>query len=608
MTPLREKHHGDEASPSSRPTRTLHRGIPQALFCFCFCFFSPALLKQPESRSTPTRISFRRSQPRPLGSPVHGGDSRRAGTAPQPLAWWLPAAPSQKGDDSRGGSCSRLRVWRQGRAVSSAVELRFSPCLDDALQCYCHLCTKDNFTCVTDGLCFTSVTRIADRVIHNSMCIAEIDLIPRDRPFVCAPSSRDGVTTLPHCCDKDHCNKIELPIPTPGPTPGRPASSLGPVELAAVIAGPVCFVCISLMLILYLCHNRTVIHHRVPSEEDPSLDRPFISEGTTLKDLIYDMTTSGSGSGLPLLVQRTIARTIVLQESIGKGRFGEVWRGKWRGEEVAVKIFSSREERSWFREAEIYQTVMLRHENILGFIAADNKDNGTWTQLWLVSDYHEHGSLFDYLNRYTVTVEGMIKLALSTASGLAHLHMEIVGTQGKPAIAHRDLKSKNILVKKNGTCCIADLGLAVRHDSATDTIDIAPNHRVGTKRYMAPEVLDDSINMKHFESFKRADIYAMGLVFWEIARRCSIGGIHEDYQLPYYDLVPSDPSVEEMKKVVCEQKLRPNIPNRWQSCEALRVMAKIMRECWYANGAARLTALRIKKTLSQLSQQEGIKM
>ena len=78
-------------------------------------------------------------------------------------------------------------------------------------------------------------------------------------------------------------------------------------------------------------------------------------------------------TGLPLLVQRTIARTIILQESIGKGRFGEVWRGKWRGEEVAVKIFSSREERSWFREAEIYQTVMLRHENILGFIAADNK-------------------------------------------------------------------------------------------------------------------------------------------------------------------------------------------------------------------------------------------
>uniref|UniRef100_A0A6I8RJS0 Serine/threonine-protein kinase receptor n=1 Tax=Xenopus tropicalis TaxID=8364 RepID=A0A6I8RJS0_XENTR len=482
----------------------------------------------------------------------------------------------------------------------SALCLTVQHQLPDSLICHCEQCA--NRTCMTDGLCLVNVLIQDGKVTHNSLCIADSERVPRDRPFMCFSTSTNGIYHNVECCQTDFCNK-KLPAPS-----SKPPTNLGPVELAAVIAGPVCLVCILLMLVLYICHNRTVIHHRVPNDEDPSLDRPFISEGTTLKDLIYDMTTSGSGSGLPLLVQRTIARTIVLQESIGKGRFGEVWRGKWRGEEVAVKIFSSREERSWFREAEIYQTVMLRHENILGFIAADNKDNGTWTQLWLVSDYHEHGSLFDYLNRYTVTVEGMLKLSLSTASGLAHLHMEIVGTQGKPAIAHRDLKSKNILVKKNGTCCIADLGLAVRHDSATDTIDIAPNHRVGTKRYMAPEVLDDSINMKHFESFKRADIYAMGLVFWEIARRCSIGGIHEDYQLPYYDLVPSDPSVEEMKKVVCEQKLRPNIPNRWQSCEALRVMAKIMRECWYANGAARLTALRIKKTLSQLSQQEGLKM
>ncbi|XP_073768550.1 activin receptor type-1C isoform X3 [Danio rerio] len=311
--------------------------------------------------------------------------------------------------------------------------------------------------------------------------------------------------------------------------------------------------------------------------------------------------------GLPLLVQRTIARTIVLQETIGKGRFGEVWRGKWRGEDVAVKIFSSRDERSWFREAEIYQTIMLRHDNILGFIAADNKDNGSWTQLWLVSEYHEHGSLFDYLNRFTVSVEGMIVLALSIASGIAHLHMEIIGTQGKPAIAHRDIKSKNILVKKNGAAVIADLGLAVKHDSNTNTIDIPINHRVGTKRYMAPEILDDSINMSSFESFKRADIYSLSLVFWELARRCSIQGIHEDFQLPYYDQVQSDPSLDDMRRVVCEQKLRPNIPNQWQSCEALRVMGKIMRECWHANPAARLTALRVKKTISQVTVVKDVK-
>lgn len=81
-------------------------------------------------------------------------------------------------------------------------------------------------------------------------------------------------------------------------------------------------------------------------------------------------------------------------------------------------------------------------------------------------------------------------MALSITTGLAHLHMEIVGTQGKPAIAHRDLKSKNILVKTNGTCAIGDLGLAVRHDVRTNTVDIQlNNNRVGTKRYMAPEVI-----------------------------------------------------------------------------------------------------------------------
>jgi hypothetical protein len=51
---------------------------------------------------------------------------------------------------------------------------------------------------------------------------------------------------------------------------------------------------------------------------------------------------------------------VSLVECVGKGRYGEVWRGHWRGENVAVKIFSSRDEKSWFRESEIYQTVMLR--------------------------------------------------------------------------------------------------------------------------------------------------------------------------------------------------------------------------------------------------------
>ena len=42
-------------------------------------------------------------------------------------------------------------------------------------------------------------------------------------------------------------------------------------------------------------------------------------------------------------------------------------------------------------------TLILRHENILGFIAADIKGTGGWTQMLLITDYHDLGSLHDYL-------------------------------------------------------------------------------------------------------------------------------------------------------------------------------------------------------------------
>lgn len=44
-------------------------------------------------------------------------------------------------------------------------------------------------------------------------------------------------------------------------------------------------------------------------------------------------------------------------------------------------------------------------------------------------------------------------------------------------------------------------------------------------------------------------------------------GHAEDYQLPYFDLVPSDPSFEDMKKVVVDDVRRPGIPNRWHQSE-----------------------------------------
>jgi len=98
-----------------------------------------------------------------------------------------------------------------------------------------------------------------------------------------------------------------------------------------------------------------------------------------------------------------------------------------------------------------------------GFIAADIKGNGSWTQMLLITDFHMHGSLHDYLQLNAVDPQAGLALAWSTASGIAHLHAEIFGTKCKFGIAHRDIKSKNILVKRNGHCVIADFGLAVQY-------------------------------------------------------------------------------------------------------------------------------------------------
>uniref|UniRef100_A0A8C4NEM9 receptor protein serine/threonine kinase n=1 Tax=Eptatretus burgeri TaxID=7764 RepID=A0A8C4NEM9_EPTBU len=421
-----------------------------------------------------------------------------------------------------------------------------------SLKCFCLDCNLNNYTCVTDGACLASVKRKHRHgdLMHSRECIAHERLVPVDRPFMCVSSfDHDVQVTNVLCCYTDFCN----------------------MNRHIFLCDPIC-------LCGALWSLQSPLRHLYASSASLSLS-PCAS--TTIERASGTYLCQTLMKSRPLVDITTITITTIIITILLKEPHQDLYDLTTSGSGSGKK-------------SQMY----------LSHVA----DNGTWTQLWLVSDYHEHGSLFDYLNRYTVPTEGVVKLALSITSGLAHLHMEIVGTQGKPAIAHRDLKSKNILVKKNGGCCIADLGLAVRHDSATDTIDIAPNNRVGTKRYMAPEVLDETINMKHFDSFKRADIYSLGLVLWEIARRSSVGGIQEDYQLPYYDLVPSDPAIEEMRRIVCEQKQRPNIPNRWQSIEALRVMAKIMRECWYSNRAARLTALRIKKTLSQLSQQEDIKI
>ncbi|KAM4796797.1 activin receptor type-1-like [Rhinophrynus dorsalis] len=458
--------------------------------------------------------------------------------------------------------------------------------------CVCHgnACTEN--TCVGKK-CFVSESRMPDQENINRV----LGCYNTSLNEHCSAKMENLATV---CCESHFCNK-HLTTHVSGEKAIEP-SSHNPILLIVLPS-----VLLSLLLFLFIFlfwkmrqNNRKRTSARPDDFGDTDLLKTSIVGDSTLGEFLDDYCTTGSGSGLPFLVQRTVARQITLVECVGKGRYGEVWRGTWQGENVAVKIFSSRDEQSWFRETEIYNTVLLRHENILGFIASDMTSRNSSTQLWLITHYHDNGSLYDYLQRTTVDSDSCLQLALSIICGLVHLHVEIFGTQGKPAIAHRDLKSRNILVKANKQCCIADLGLAVMHSQNGDYLDIGNNPRVGTKRYMAPEVLDETIHTDSFESYKQTDLWAYGLVLWEICRRTIVNGMVEDYKPPFFDVVPHDPSFEDMKKVVCIDQQRPNIPNTWSMDNILSALSKIMRECWYQSPSARLTALRIKKTLNNM--------
>lgn len=239
------------------------------------------------------------------------------------------------------------------------------------------------------------------------------------------------------CCDGDLCNSGEFPeLPPLYHDEVKPYKDSLLLKVTAAVLGPVIIVgilCAIVLLILRRVHKQKL---KDQSRQDPEmyyasddLLRATAAGDSTLREYLQYSLTSGSGSGLPLLIQRTLAKQICLAECIGKGRYGEVWRGIWFGENVAVKIFFSRDEASWSRETEIYSTILLRHENILGYIGSDMTSRNSCTQLWLITHYYSLGSLYDYLNRTTLSHQQLLRICLSIANGLVHLHSEIFGTQ-----------------------------------------------------------------------------------------------------------------------------------------------------------------------------------
>lgn len=131
----------------------------------------------------------------------------------------------------------------------------------------------------------------------------------------------------------------------------------------------------------------------------------------------------------------------------------------------------------------------------------------------------------------------------------------------KPAIVHRDFKSKNVLVKNDLSACIADFGLALKYENKRITAD--ENHgQVGTRRYMSPELLEGATEFSCF-AFQQIDVYAAALVIWELLSRTRIpeanGEIVPEFMLPYEKETGPSTSLGQIRDLVVSQGYRPHI-------------------------------------------------
>ncbi|XP_035813127.1 activin receptor type-2A isoform X3 [Amphiprion ocellaris] len=304
----------------------------------------------------------------------------------------------------------------------------------------------------------------------------------------------------------------------------------------------------------------------------------------------------------PILGQKPLQ----LLEVKARGRFGHVWKAQLLSEYVAVKIFPIQDRQSWQNEYEIYNLNGMRHENLLQFLGAEKRSINMELQLWLITAYHEKGSLSDYLKANILSWSELCLIAQSMSRGLAYLHEDIPGHKDghKPAIAHRDFKSKNVLLKSNLTACIADFGLALRFEAGKSPGDT--HGQVGTRRYMAPEVLEGAINFQR-DAFLRIDMYALGLVLWELASRCKAAdGPVDEYRLPFEEEVGPHPSLEDMQEVVVHKKQRPTLRECWQKHTGLVVLCETIEECWDHEAEARLSAGCVEERVVQMQRQTNV--
>uniref|UniRef100_T1J656 receptor protein serine/threonine kinase n=1 Tax=Strigamia maritima TaxID=126957 RepID=T1J656_STRMM len=307
--------------------------------------------------------------------------------------------------------------------------------------------------------------------------------------------------------------------------------------------------------------------------------------------------------------------TLKLQEIIGRGRYGSVWKAKLNDKYVAAKVFPSQHRQYYLNEKDIYTLPYFEHFSLPKFLGSEERVNADGRSEYLiVMTYAPYGCLQDYLRSNVIDWTTLCKMSQSVAKGLAHLHDDIrKGDKIKPCISHRDLNSRNVLVREDLSCFICDMGFAMKlsgskyygHNGEEQYAETTSLTDVGTLRYMAPEVLEGAVNLRDCEtSLKQIDVYSLGLVLWEIMTRCEdlYQGLEvPEYRLPFEAEIGLHPSFEQMQVLISKNKARPLFSDLWKDTnQAVRLLKETIEDCWDPDADARLTSLCVDERLQEL--------
>ena len=212
-------------------------------------------------------------------------------------------------------------------------------------------------------------------------------------------------------------------------------------------------------------------------------------------------------SGLPLPTD-IAAHFPQLQiiEIVGHGGMGVVYKARQKSLDrmVALKVLLPSEDRdASFAERfdrESRSMARLQHPNIVTV-----HDSGQVDDLYFfIMEYIDGSNLRQIMDGEKVQQVSALLIVGQICDALAYAHEE--------GIVHRDIKPENILLDKNGRVKIADFGIAkLVSRSDTDYTLTRPQQIMGTMHYMAPEQIESTFEVDH-----RADLYSLGVVFYEL--------------------------------------------------------------------------------------------